>query len=563
MLLILLSWIYILFTCINYGFLLDKILRLKAKNFVIIAILGLFSTTIIANIWAIFGRINVEFHAAMLVGNLILWAKCRSQISFNYKNFFTEITQLEKSLKVALFLISIFILAQCASIPYAIDNESYYIQTIKWINEYGFVKGLANIHIFLGQTSGWHITQSVFNFSFLYNRFNDISGFCLLFGNIFAIQKLNNYFKHHRKTDLIIGLFPLANILLFQFISTPSPDLPVYVFTFIIFSYFLDNYDEMTTEVFHLISILVLFCLSIKPTTIGITILPLFILLQNFRQIKIYKIAAFSFLILGLFVAKNLIVTGYALFPMTQTFGFVADYQVPEKIAVLYYSWTKYFAYSVTEAQFNSMTNFEIFSRWLFMPKLHGIFNKISLFLVIFTPIIIYKFFRKTKFWVLYFAMLLQLLLLFLSSPQYRFFLNFILFFSLIWFGILIDRKKIILVSLYASMIFVGIVLFIPIHLKNIARNTHAVESSTFSFKNVIFPYSNSKYNTGFELITQEKFFYNSPTEIDFFWGTGNGKLPCVNKIQIDYFEKNYAVKPQMRSTHLKDGFYAKDTSTE
>lgn len=48
---------------------------------------------------------------------------------------------------------------------------------------------------------------------------------------------------------------------------------------------------------------------------------------------------------------------------------------------------------------------------------------------------------------------------------------------------------------------------------------------------------------------------------IDFFWGTGDGPLPCVRKKQLDYFEKKYQVKPQMRSDTIKDGFYAKDTS--
>ena len=62
MLLIFLSWIYILFTTINLGFGLDKILGLKNKNFIITSILGLFTATIFASIWAIFGRINIEFH---------------------------------------------------------------------------------------------------------------------------------------------------------------------------------------------------------------------------------------------------------------------------------------------------------------------------------------------------------------------------------------------------------------------------------------------------------------------------------------------------------------------
>lgn len=563
MFLILLSWIYILFTTLNFGCFLDKTLGLKVKNFTVISILGLFLTTIIASLWAIFGRINLEFHIAILLLNITLFLSNKVAILSIYRNFYNEIKNLEKSLKIFLGIITFFIIAQCASVPYAIDNESYYIQSIKWINEFGFVKGLANIHFFLGQTSGWHVTQSAFNFSFLYNKFNDLSGFCLLLGNIFAIQKLNDYFKNQDKTNLIIGLFPLANVFLFQFISAPSPDMPIYVFTFVIFAYFLENYGKINNETFNLISILVLFCLYIKTTAIGLCLLPLIMVFQNFKQLKIYKITFLSILILGLFVAKNMIVTGYALFPMTNNFGFVADYQIPEKIAVLYYTLTKYFAYSLTEEQFNQMTAWEVFLRWFSMPKLHGIFNKLSLFLVIFTPIILYKFFNQRKFWILYFIMSVQLLLLFLSSPQYRFFMNFILFFTFLWMAIVMTKRKQILIVLGLSTFLTAFVLFIPLNLKSLARNEHAVATSNFSIQNIIFPYQNSKYETGFERMENEHFYYNSPKNIDFFWGTADGEIPCVNKVQIEYFDQKYNVKPQMRSDDLKDGFYAKDTSKE
>ena len=57
-----------------------------------------------------------------------------------YKQFLLDFKKLEKALKLILILITLSIIAQCSTAPFVIDNESYYIQTIKWINEYGFVK---------------------------------------------------------------------------------------------------------------------------------------------------------------------------------------------------------------------------------------------------------------------------------------------------------------------------------------------------------------------------------------------------------------------------------------
>jgi hypothetical protein len=51
---------------------------------------------------------------------------------------------------------------------------------------------------------------------------------------------------------------------------------------------------------------------------------------------------------------------------------------------------------------------------------------------------------------------------------------------------------------------------------------------------------------------------YYSPQKPPFFWLTGNGALPCVNKEQLDYFETNFHYVPQLRTENLKDGFYPK-----
>jgi hypothetical protein len=563
MVLILLSWIYIFFSTINLGFATDKILRLKNQNFVIHSVLGLFTTTIFASIWAIFGRVNFEFHAVLLFVNLVVFFKFQKKILLVYKIFLEELLSLTAPLKIALPIIVFLILAQCASIPYIIDNESYYIQTIKWINEYGFVKGLANLHFFLAQTSGWHILQSAYNFSFLYDKFNDISGFCLLLGNIFSIIKLNDYFKNKNLNYLNIGLLPLANVFLFQFISTPSPDIPIYIFSFLIFFYFLQNFKDLDVENFNLIVILVLFSLFIKTTSFTLIFIPILLLAKNFKKImpELYKSALISIIILALFIIKNSIICGFPFFPIVNFHYFESDYRIPESIAKLYYQKTKLYGYFLTSEEYDKMTIYELFTRWLTLPKLHGLFNKLSIILIVFSPIFVYKYFHKKEIWALYFIMCLQLALLFFTSPQYRFYMNFLLFFSFFLMSLFLNQKKIILLFLYFSIFIIGFVLLIPINMNIFTKNKHALTSSTFSTKNIIFPYKNTKSNTTFEYIQNGNLHFYSPVENDFFWGSGDGKLPCVNKNQIEYFDYYYKVKPQMRTTNLKDGFYAKNTS--
>ena len=560
MLLIFLSWLYILFTTINLGFGLDKILGLKNKDFVTTAILGLFSATVFASIWAIFGRINIAFHVFLLLLNLIIFFKFKKEISAIYKSFTLQIQQLELPLKLYLGIISILIIAQCASIPYVNDNESYYIQTIKWLNEYGFVKGIINIHLFLGQTSGWHITQSVFNFSFLYKNFNDLSGFCLLLGNIFAIQKLNKFFTNKNLNYLTIGLFPIFNILFFQFISAPSPDIPVYVISFVIIFYFLENFKNVSIENFNLIVILTLFVVYIKNTSVALILIPIIIFVFNYKRLvkKLMIPFTVAMLILVLFITKNMILCGIPIYPSKIFTSLFTDYAVPDVIINNYFHELKYFGYYIDFEQYQKMSAFDLFIKWLSAPKLDGLFNKTSILLVLIVPFFILKFQNKKEIWILYVIMIAQLLFLFGTSPQYRYFMNFVLFFSLFCFCCIIQNKKAIQLLLLITVIPTIIVLFIPINLNQFADNKFMIELSTFSSKNIVYPHSNSKNNTLFETAQEGNFIYNSPLKNDFFWGSGDGDLPCVNKDQIQYYKKYFHVTPQMRTNDLKDGFYAK-----
>ncbi|GGB65527.1 membrane protein [Flavobacterium suaedae] len=565
MLLIFISWIYIGFVTINLGCLFAKLVKLKTNNFSVIAILGLFTTTLIASFWAIFKNVGLEFHILLLLLTLASGYSLRKEIKAIYKEILSKINSLKLICKSLLFINIILIIAQCASSPYVIDNESYYIQSIKWLNECGFVKGLGNIHFFLAQSSGWHITQSAFSFSFLYSNFNDISGYCLLLGNLFCIFKLNEYFTDRKFNSLVIGMFPLANVFFFQFISAPSPDIPVYVFSFIIFSYFLTGKKETFTEDFKIIALLIIYLIFIKTTAVALLTVPLIMFFSNFKKTlpAISSLSIIGLITLSAFIVKNTIISGYPLFPVVN-FAYNADWVIPESIAQMYYDETKVYGYLLKKSAYDSMSYKELILRWLTLPKLHGLFNLIGAILIFITPFGIYKFKNERKWWILYTLMVVQMVILFISSPQYRFFMNTLLLFSFFFAALIFTSSKLFLNKmllkpiLIFSMIATAYVLFIPIDLNKFAENKFALETSNFKLEEIVAPHSNSKLNTEFEKVTIGNLTFYSPIKNDFFWASGNGPIPCVNKAQIKYFERKTGYIPQQRSNKIKDGFFAK-----
>lgn len=562
MLLILLIWIYITFTCVNFGTVANKILKLDTRDFAVRVILGLFTTTLFTGFWAIFLRVNWEFHAVLLLLNLVLFILFSNEITDCYRQFWNELKSFSLALKIILSVITILIIVQCSSFPYIIDNETYYIQSIKWLNEYGFVKGLANLHPYLAQMSGWHVAQSTFSFSFLNVPFNDLSGFTLLVGNVFAITKLNAYFQNGKWLYLFMGLLPVANIFLFQFISAPSPDLPIYIFTLIIAFYFIENYTTASAEAFKLLSLLALFSFYIKPTSAFLLLFPLMYLIRHFSSLRkcLVGIITVGILVLLAFIVKNNIINGYPLFPYTG-FAISADYVLPQEMAGFYIDMTRRYAFHLSSSEFESISTFNLFTHWLSLPGLHGFFNKIVIVLILISPLFIYRFYNKKAVWMIYGVMCLQLVFLYTTSPQYRFFFNFILVFSLLFAALIFNRKRLMYTFLCLSTMLTATLLFVPMDFSTLTKNKLMDENSTFSVSSIIIPAENSKSEV-ISIQNQEgNLIYHSQADTPNFWITGDAPLPAVSREQLDYFKKKYGYIPQLRGESLADGFYSKQVA--
>jgi len=568
MLLIAVSWLYIFLASTLVGLLIQQKLKLPFQA-LIIQFLGWFGIGVIASIYALFFPLNGIFHLVLLSFLLVL--------GFLYKRAFLKLIQdlwklfknLKIGFKVFIGLIFVLILAKCASAPYVLDNESYYIQSIKWFNEYGFVEGLVNLHYFLGQASGWHILQAAFNFEFLYANFNDLSGYCLLWGNLYSVKLIDDYFKNpSQKSLLFFAAFPLLNVLFFSFIAAPSPDIAVYVVSWYIFYLIFKFYKNFTAQQITLISILSFFLIFIKITNIFIAFVLLFIYVQEFKKIKkvLPLLLIFGGATLGLLLTKNIILTGYPLFPSTLFNYIVTDYKMPQDLMAFLNSSVHSTAFKLSSKAYKAMNSLELFWHWLSLPKLHGFFNKMALLLIAITPFFIAKIAKvklKKSSWFLYVIGLLQLIVLGLTSPQYRFFLSIIFLFIALMSLYFLQHKKLMVSFMVLSLVGVIIHTFFSFTLNSFTNNPFATQSSGFQLKQIVFPHKNSRYSFEYEQLSLDNLDYNSPKGNEFFWNTGDGPLPSVNKDQIEYFKENFHYIPQRRGKTLEEGFYSKKLPAE
>ncbi|MFC4740705.1 LIC_10190 family membrane protein [Flavobacterium ponti] len=531
MLILLVYWFILFLFASLSGIAFQNLCGLSKSNSSFTLLFGIIFQTLFLSFCAFFFNINTEVFILNCAFQIAFVLKYKSEFLFFLKSIFKSFSRKQFYL---FFGLTLLLALKSAQTPTIFDNESYYIQTIKWLNEYGFVKGVANVHPFLAQFSFWHVLQSGFSFSFLPINFNDINGFIVLIGILYFIENYN-------KTGFNWTFFGILFLIFYyQFIDAPSPDLPILIFSVIIFNEFIQETKDVKT-----IFIFIIYMIFLKVTIAPILLLAIIYLFRNQKTVPFF---GFISLFFGtIWIAKNLIITGYPLFPLSfleTNFDWKMSNNVLNKLAQI----TVDAGYAENLLETKNLTLLEKIKLWINLEGINSIFNKGILLLFLVVPFT--KFFKQTsKFRILYFILLFHFIFLLVISPQYRFFLpTFILFSTIIIYEIATYLKFSIKNSvIIISLLLVSFSTFIDIK--------SGANKSTFALNQLIIPESITKYKiNNFEAKKIENFYYNDP-KLPNLYETSNGNLPCVNEKLFHYY--NYF--PQQRTNQLKDGFYAKE----
>ena len=216
------------------------------------------------------------------------------------------------------------------------DSGSYHFMSIRWIEEFKVIPGLANLHGRFGFNSSFFVSSAAFSFSKIFDQSLYTINIAVAF--VFYLWLINKIY-HYRNTLWAIAYLFIVIILfrsLLISVSSPSPD----ILSSVLVLYLCIDFAERAIlksplSTTHTIKQLwlVAFALTIKLSAIGL--LPLAALL--FIEIKWKKhllmLTTFgTVVILCPWLIRNYILTGYLIYPASFTGIFSPDWKVPFEI---------------------------------------------------------------------------------------------------------------------------------------------------------------------------------------------------------------------------------------
>ena len=333
MLFILLAWIYITFLCWTWGILFLHGIKKLSKDvnafppFSITCITGLSIITIIAGILSLFiplGEWWVQF-VFILPALSVYFIK---DIPWFFSSLRKEFSLLSNISLIFLCSVLLLILLMSSWTIVHPDTLGYHAQTMQWIEKYKAVPGLVHLHVRFGYQGMWFVDAALFDFSFTGTQGITFLNSAILFWFLlFMINRIDhNFFKDGKKITGLLWLVLLA-LSFWSYTqvrltaTSASPDFIATIFVLAIIYLLLErDLKHLQASSWIMVALLSVVAVTIKLSVAPILLIALVasLLFLIKRKFKAFFLLLFiSILSFSGFVGRNIITSGYVVFPTT------------------------------------------------------------------------------------------------------------------------------------------------------------------------------------------------------------------------------------------------------
>lgn len=333
MLSIILTWIYVLFVTLMLGFgvagIVQKIFKYEIKQFDSLGIAGLIVATVYAQFFSLFYKVGLLANVILLAVCLVILCVQRKQILSTIKEWNHTYSLVQKIFIAVLF----FAWAYFTSRGYMhYDSDLYHAQSIRWIEEYGIVPGLGNLHERFAYNSSFFALSALFSFKFLLgtsmHSMNGLFAF-LLSITCMPIAKSWKQKKFAISDYARVGAIYYLTIITNEVVA-PVSDCAVMLVIFFIVIKWLDVKENDTTP-YALLCVVGVYALTLKLTAgliLLLVIKPAYQLIKEKRVKEIFIYLGTGILIAAPWFLRTIIISGWLLYPFTALDLFSFDWEM-------------------------------------------------------------------------------------------------------------------------------------------------------------------------------------------------------------------------------------------
>lgn len=337
MLFLLLKFLYIVILSFLYGYSLQQLLAgriLKNEpeqpSFPLTVLIGLCCISVYGAILSIFMPLGAAAHIIILATALLIFFLQCTPIIQQFNHYIKAALAVSGWLKGFFAAAVLYVLYISAQQSFTYDEGLYYAQFIKWMQYYPTVPGLANLHVRFGFNSHWHVLAAIFNFSWIPGAGgNQLNGALYLMTVLYLLPRhKDSGFIRALKAGLLI-LINMPQICVYNIVA-PAADLPVFYIGCLIVVVWLENQskDLLAGPGAAFLLLAPIFLVTIKVSAVPVLLLTAILLFQSFRK-RILVILVLGIVLLVPWMIRNIILSGYPLFPMELPDLFHTGWRVP------------------------------------------------------------------------------------------------------------------------------------------------------------------------------------------------------------------------------------------
>ncbi len=295
-------------------------------------------------VWTVYAQLFSLFYKVGLLANLIVLGICILTIAVFRRKLWEELRrQLGNISRIGkvfyLFLFLLFAYGTARGIIHY-DTGLYHAQSIRWIEEYGVVKGLGNLHCRLAYNSSAFSLSALYSFSFLGGQsYHCAAGFfALLLAKV--CSEISQAWKRRGLVlaDIarLMGFYYL--MIIFDEMVSPASDYFMVLTVFYIVIRYLDLVErgEKDWLFYGLLALVCVYTMSLKLSAALIVLLalkPAAMLIKEKNGKGIAVFLGLGAMILLPYLIRNVFISGWLVYPFTWVDFFPVDWKIPKVLA--------------------------------------------------------------------------------------------------------------------------------------------------------------------------------------------------------------------------------------